>query len=54
MAKLREAELNSFLSADPWYRGEEVDNLSKQEAAIIEEDSGLPHSFSCGRTGSDS
>jgi hypothetical protein len=28
---------NSFLSADPWYRGEEVDNLSKQEAAIIGE-----------------
>ncbi len=35
--KAREAELNSFLSADPWYRGEEVDNLSKQEAAIIGE-----------------
>ena len=34
-AKARGAELNSFLSADPWYRGAEVDNLSKQEAAII-------------------
>jgi hypothetical protein len=33
--KARDAELNSFLSADPWYRGAEVDNLSKQEAAII-------------------
>jgi hypothetical protein len=33
--KARDAELKSFLSADPWYRGAEVDNLSKQEAAII-------------------
>ena len=33
--KARDTELNSFLSADPWYRGAEVDNLSKQEAAII-------------------
>ena len=33
--KARDAELNSFLSADPWYRGAEVDNLSKQEAAIV-------------------
>jgi len=33
--KARDAELKSFLSADPWYRGAEVDNLSKQQAAII-------------------
>jgi hypothetical protein len=33
--KARDAELKSFLSADPWYRGAEVDNLSKQEAAVI-------------------
>jgi hypothetical protein len=31
----RDTELKSFLSADPWYRGAEVDNLSRQEAAII-------------------
>ncbi len=31
----RDTELKSFLSADPWYRGAEVDNLSKQEAATI-------------------
>src|SRR5260370_40818180 len=31
----RDTGLKSFLSADPWYRGAEVDNLSKQEAAII-------------------
>jgi hypothetical protein len=31
----RDTELKSFLSADPWYSGAEVDNLSKQEAAII-------------------
>jgi hypothetical protein len=31
----RDTELQSFLSADPWYHGAEVDNLSKQEAAIV-------------------
>ena len=31
----RDTELKSFLSTDRWYRGAEVDNLSKQEAAII-------------------
>jgi hypothetical protein len=31
----RDTELKSFRSAEPWYRGAEVDNLSKQEAAII-------------------
>jgi hypothetical protein len=31
----RDTALKSFLSADPWYRGADVDNLSKQEAAII-------------------
>lgn len=31
----RETELKSFLSADPWYRGADVDNLSQQEAKTI-------------------
>jgi hypothetical protein len=30
-----DTELKSFRSADTWYRGADVDNLSKQEAAII-------------------
>ncbi len=31
----RDTELKSFLSADPWYRGADVDTLSKQEAKRI-------------------
>jgi hypothetical protein len=31
----REQQLKSFLSGAGWYRGAEVDNLSKQEAGII-------------------
>jgi len=31
----RDTALKSFLSADLWYRGADVDSLSKQEAAII-------------------
>jgi hypothetical protein len=31
----RDTELKRFLSTDVWYRGADVDNLSKQEAAII-------------------
>jgi hypothetical protein len=31
----RDTELKSFLSADPWYRGADVDTLSKQEAKTI-------------------
>jgi hypothetical protein len=31
----RERQLKSFLSSDVWYRGAEVDALSKQEAGII-------------------
>jgi hypothetical protein len=31
----REGELKSFLSRHDWYRGSEVDNLSKHEAEII-------------------
>jgi mercuric ion transport protein len=31
----RERQLKSFLSGDAWYRGAEVDALSKQEAGII-------------------
>ena len=31
----RNTELKSFLSADPWYRGADVDILSKQEAKTI-------------------
>jgi hypothetical protein len=31
----RDTELKNFLSTDPWYRGAEVDTLSKQEAATV-------------------
>jgi hypothetical protein len=31
----RDTELKSFLSADPWYRGADVDTLSQQEARTI-------------------
>lgn len=31
----RDAELKSFLSGNAWYRGAEVDNLTKQESWII-------------------
>jgi hypothetical protein len=31
----REKQLKSFVSGDGWYRGAEVDTLSKQEAGII-------------------
>jgi len=31
----RDTELKSFRSVDTWYRGADVDNLSKQEAATI-------------------
>jgi hypothetical protein len=32
---VRDAELKSFLSGDAWYRGVEVDNLTKQESWMI-------------------
>ncbi len=35
LGEARERQLKSFLSDDAWYRGAEVDALSKQEAGII-------------------